>query len=227
MKQFAQDRPLDRQPALKPASQRGAVLLFCLIALTIMLIGAAGLVRSFQSTLFSAGNIGFKRDMRNESEMALNLALGPTGYFRTGLLSSSTARSGNLPLANYSAVMLPTNAQGVPDVFSLSDAAFAAAFSVPDATSPDGSVRVRFVIDRLCNSSGDESTLAAASCILASTPAAPGSGGLNLQSAERAGLTTTTVAAVPQSVVYRITARVIGPRNTMSFFQSTVTVPSS
>lgn len=212
---------------LKPAAQHGAVLLFCLIALTIMLIGAAGLVRSFQSTLFSAGNIGFKRDMRNQSEMAVNLAVGPTGYFQTGVLNSSTARAQNLPTANYSAVMLTTNEQGIPDAFLLSDSAFAAAYSAPDLTSPDGHVTVRYVIDRLCTSTGDERTLATASCILASTPAAPGGGSLNIQSAERAGLTPGNVSAVPQSVVYRITARVIGPRNTMSFFQSTVTAPSS
>jgi len=32
---------------------------------------------------------------------------------------------------------------------------------------------------------------------------------------------------VPQSVVYRVTVKVLGPRNTTSFFQSTFTMPTS
>ena len=50
------------------AAQRGVVLLYSLIALVIMLIAAIALVRSFQTSLFNAGNLGFKRDMRNQSE---------------------------------------------------------------------------------------------------------------------------------------------------------------
>ena len=52
--------------------QRGVVLLFSLIALVIMLIVAVALVRSFNNSLFTAGNIGFKRDMQNQSEAAVD-----------------------------------------------------------------------------------------------------------------------------------------------------------
>ena len=217
-------------PVRSPAGQRGVVLLFSLIALVIMLIAAVALVRSFNTSLFSAGNIGFKRDMRNQSEMAVSTTLG---YFRAGGLLNTSANRANTPAigsntVNYSATMLPTNAQGVPNALALSDGAFAAAYNAPDLQSPDpsGSVKVRYVIDRLCASAGDESTLGAASCVLADNPTAPGSSLLNLQSAERAGLTPGSAAAVPKGVVYRLSMRVTGPRNTQSFFQSTFTVPS-
>lgn len=216
-------------PVRSPAGQRGVVLLFSLIALVIMLIAAVALVRSFNTSLFSAGNIGFKRDMRNQSEMAVNTTLA---YFRVGLLNTAANRANTpapgLNMVNYSATMLPTNAQGVPNALALSDGAFAAAYNAPDLKSPDpsGSVQVRYVIDRLCASAGDESTLGAASCVLADNPTAAGSSLLNLQSAERAGLTPGSAAAVPKGVVYRLSMRVTGPRNTQSFFQSTFTVPS-
>ena len=95
-----------------------------------------------------------------------------------------------------------------------------------DLASPDGSVRVRYVIDRLCSVAGDEKALGTASCVLANNAAAPGGSLLNLQSAERAGLTPGATAAVSQGVVFRLSIRVDGPRNTQSFFQSTFTVPS-
>ena len=219
-----------RSPVRRPTGQRGVVLLFSLIALVIMLIAAVALVRSFNTTLFAAGNVGFKRDMRNQSEMAVNTTLG---YFRAGGPLNTAANRANTPAAganttNYSATMLPTNAQGIPNALALSDGVFAAAYNAPDLQSPDagGSVKVRYVIDRLCSSAGDESTLGAASCVLAVNPTAAGSSLLNLQSAERAGLTPGAAAAVPKGVVYRLSMRVTGPRNTQSFFQSTFTVPS-
>ena len=226
--------PPRRSSVRGPASQRGVVLLFSLIALVIMLIAAVALIRSFNTSLFSAGNIGFKRDMRNQSEMAMITTLG---YFRPGGFLNTSANRANTPVPganafNYSATMLPTNAQGIPNALALSDANFAAAYSAPDLQSPDasGSVTVRYVIDRLCASAGDEATLGAGTCVLADNPTAAGSGSLNLQSAERAGLLAAGAAgggpAVPKGVVYRLSMRVTGPRNTQSFFQSTFTVPS-
>jgi hypothetical protein len=205
--------------------QQGTVLLFCLIALVIMLLGSVALVRSFQSSLFTAGNIGFKRDMRNQSEMAAFVALN---HFRgSGLLSSAANRAANVAAANYSAVMLPTNEQGIPTVLAATDATFTASNSAPDVTSPDGSVTIRYVIDRMCSAAGNETALSSVSCVLAGNTAAPGGSKLDDRNAETAGLAPGVSSAVPQNVVYRVTMRVTGPRNTLSFFQSTLTVPSS
>jgi hypothetical protein len=40
--------------------QRGVVMLFGLFALAIMLIGAAAMVRSMNTSMFNAGNLGFR-----------------------------------------------------------------------------------------------------------------------------------------------------------------------
>jgi hypothetical protein len=53
---------------------------------------------------------------------------------------------------------------------------------------------------------------------------APGGGALTLINASRA--TSGGIGAVPQSVVFRLSILVTGPRNTQSFFQSTFSVPS-
>ena len=54
-------KPAHRSPATRRA-QRGAVLLFALIALVVLLIGTVALMRSMNTSLFTAGNFGFKRD---------------------------------------------------------------------------------------------------------------------------------------------------------------------
>jgi len=216
-----------RSSNLVAARQRGVVLLFALIALVIMLIAAVAMVRSFHSSLFAAGNIGFKRDMRNQSELAVSQALG---YFRTtpGGLDTTTARKSDNATYNYSSSMLPTDAGGIPNDLVLSDSAFNAKYSAGDITSQDAaqSVVVRFLIDRLCATTGDEKTLGSTGCVLANTPVPLGTNALNLQSAERTGLSATGSAALSQVVVYRLSIRVTGPRKTQSFFQSTFTVPS-
>jgi type IV pilus assembly protein PilX len=210
-----------RAPGNRAARQRGVVLLFSMIALVIMLIAAVAMVRSFQTSLFNAGNLGFKRDMRNQSEMAASTALA---YFSTGLLNTSASRATSQTAANYSASILPTDAQGIPN--ALQDANFTSVgVTTNDLTSPDGSVTVRYVLDRLCNATGDEKGLGSGACVLANNAAAAGGSLLNLRSAERTGAAGAT-PVVSQAVVYRLSIRVNGPRNTQSFFQSTFTVPS-
>jgi Tfp pilus assembly protein PilX len=206
-----------------PARQRGVVLLFALIALVIMLIAGVALIRSFNSSLFTAGNIAFKRDMQNQSERATQAALTA---FRTGGLSTSGNRSNNTVSLNYSAQKLASDAQGIPTALAVSDAAFDGAYPTTNRlTSSDGSVTVRYLIDRLCAAEGDETTLGSGSCILADNQTPAGTSSSNLQGPERslkAGLS----PASQQGVVYRLSIKVTGPRGTQSFFQSTFTVPT-
>lgn len=208
-----------------PSRQRGVVLLFSLIALGIMLIVAVALVRSFNSSLFTAGNIGFKRDLQNQSERAVDAVL--TEFRSGGNLASPTARGANNTAYNYSATMLPVNAQGIPNALQ-NNTAFAAVGSTGKDIPVSGmNVTVRYVVDRLCAATGDETSLGAGVCRLADNPVPVGTSLSNLQGADRAPLCPTCASAAPQGVVYRLSVKVTGPRNTQSFFQSTFTVPSS
>jgi type IV pilus assembly protein PilX len=232
MKQHLQSPPLSshhvgrhRLRIKGPAtSQRGVVLLFTLIALVILLVASIALVRSLNTSLFTAGNIGFKRDLQNQGERAVNQVL--TAFDAGGALASIEKRKDHLPNSNYSASFLTTNAYGIPDILSKSDTDFAAVWSAPDIDVADQKIKVRYVVDRLCNSTGDEQDLGAGGCILADNAASPGTSASNLQNAEKS-LGVGLAGAVPISVVYRISIRVTGPRNTQSFFQSTFTVPSN
>lgn len=202
--------------------QRGVVLLFSLIALAIMLIVAVALVRSFNSSLFTAGNIGFKRDMQNQSELAVAEVLNE---FRSGgNLASPTARGVSNTLYNYSATMLPVNLHGIPDALQAGNYA---TFATKEITVSAQKVGIRYVVDRLCATTGDETSLGASVCRVADNPVPAGTSLSNLQGADRAPLCPTCQPAVPSGIVYRLSIVVNGPRNTQSFFQSTFTVPSS
>lgn len=191
---------------------RGIVLIVTLIALTVTLLGAMALMRSFGTTQATAGNVGFKRDLAHQAERAVMPVMAA---LRTGALATPAARAAHRPAENYSASLLPVNAQGVPLDLLLSDAAFQARWNRPDLAVTDGDgadmrVTLRWVVDRLCDATGDETALGDR-CLRGADPVRGGSS-LGPRAED-------TAAPVP--VLYRLSVRVTGPRGTQSFFQTT------
>lgn len=201
------------------APPRGVVMIFALIALVIMLIGALAVVRSGTTGLALAGNLGFKRDLTNQGERALALVLT---QMQTGALADEATRQTHLQAQNYRAqqfVGADITPQGVPRAL-LSDTAFAGVGTAArDIAVADMGVTVRYVIDRLCAGPGipkpEDCTMADALTSNAANSSTP-------QSAEFSS--TGGQGAVPQQVVYRLSVRVTGPRNTQAFFQTTFTL---
>ena len=73
-------------------NQRGVVPITTLLILVVMLIGAVALVRSFDTSMVTAGNLSFKRDLAQQSELAVETILRD---FRTaGPLATRAARCG-------------------------------------------------------------------------------------------------------------------------------------
>lgn len=206
------------KPNFFPApKQRGAVLIFALIALLILLVGGVVMVRSMNVTLFSAGNYGFKRDLVNQSERAVQVVYDS---FAAGALSNAASRNAALVAANYSASLLDSNAQGIPNAL-LSDAVFAAVGNTAnDIVLAELGVRIRYVVDRMCVT-GFVGLPNANSCTMAGTRIDGASG------TEQINAAITTVGgsgATALQPVYRISMRVTGPRGTESFFQTTFAI---
>jgi Tfp pilus assembly protein PilX len=193
--------------------QRGAVLLFTLIALVLLLIGTAGMVRSMNTSLTNVGNFAFKRDLNNQGERAVAAVLDAV---TTGALASENKRLDTDKALNYSAVLLPSNAQGIPLALLDDDGFASAGTAANDIAIDDLGVRVRYLVDRMSATSGvalPETTL------LADNDVPPGASASELNNAM--DNSSTGLGAVSTQVVYRITVRVDGPRQTQSFFQST------
>jgi type IV pilus assembly protein PilX len=226
--------PTSPRKASSRATQRGVSLVFALIAVVVFLISAVAIVRSFNSSLFQAGNLAFKRDLTNQSERAMDAVFARMQG--SGALASEAARSAHQAADNYSASILPANAQGIPNaLLNAGDASSGAtardvfyrvgsAANDIELTDPNGTTfgSVRYVVERLCNATGDAGTIGPSGCIYAGNARGPSGGALQWI---RADITTTGggggAGATSQQVMYRATIRVNGPRGTQGFFQTT------
>ena len=204
------------RPTSGPRAQQGVVMLFGLIALAIMLIGAAAMVRSMNTSLFNAGNLGFKRDLTNQAERGVATVLT---LLQSGALGTEAARQSSSTVQNYSATMLATNAQGLPNAL-VSDSSFSTfGSSGNDISVSAQAITVRYLVDRLCVNTG---VAAANHCTMADDPNPAGGSGSESIRAEDSS--SGGAGAVGQRVVYRVSIRVGGPRNTQAFFQTTLTL---
>ena len=209
-----------RGPA-RASAQRGIVMLFGLIALAIMMIGAAAMVSSMNTAMLNAGNLGFKRDMTNQAERAVAAAVARLQV--SGGLATEAARNASAAAENYSATILATTSQGLPNAL-VSDAGFAAVGAAANdiAVAAQG-ITMRYVIDRLCVNSGPVQT---DHCSMESDASRAAGSESELVSAENPisapGGGAAGGSAIPVRVLYRVSIRVTGPRNTQAFYQATL-----
>jgi type IV pilus assembly protein PilX len=192
--------------------QRGVVLIFALIVLLILAIGAVALLRSVNSSLLSAGNLAFHRDLVNQAEQAVSTVM--TEFKTAGPPLSTNPTTADLPAANYKSTALPTNAQGVPlallDNTNGPNGFLSVGVAANDIVGRTPDVTIRYVIDRLCTNTG---TASSPNCVQSTGLPTGGTANRN------------TAVAPPSATVYRISVRVNGPRNTQAFLQSTFTKP--
>ncbi|MGJ7501694.1 pilus assembly PilX family protein [Variovorax sp. ZT5P49] len=185
--------------------QRGVVLLFCLVILVILLAGGVAVVRSMHTSLSTAGNLAFRRDLVNQGERAVSAVLAK--FATSGALATATT---DVQAENFKATKLDTNAQGVPKAL-LDDTTFATVGKASnDITDSTAQVSIRYVIDRLCTSSG---TATSTGCVQSSAAPSGGTAG------------PVPPPPPPTATVYRLSMRVSGPRDTQVFVQSTFTKP--
>jgi Tfp pilus assembly protein PilX len=191
------------------ADQRGVVLLYALIALVLLMISGLALVRGMRTSLLIGGDFALRRDLINQGEFGV--ASAEAMFESGGALGTSTARTASVSAANYSATILPTEPSGIP-IALLSDSAFGSVGVATNDISGTLGISIRYVIDRQCASAGDPST---SNCMSFQTPCKAGAVGCG-------GHQQGGGAGRPLQAVYRITVRVTGPQNTMTFLQTTI-----
>jgi type IV pilus assembly protein PilX len=200
---------MNRFRFVSAARQQGVVLVFSLIVLLILAIGAVALLRSVNSSLLGAGNLAFHRDLVNQAEQAISTVITE---FKTNGPPLGGVTTGSMLTANYSATTLATNPQGVPFVLlSNNIAVFNAVATAPDIVGRTPDVTIRYVIDRLCA----PLTVIATSTTCVQSTGLPTGGTANRN----------TALSPPSATVYRISVRADGPRNTQAFLQTTFTKP--
>lgn len=218
-----------------PSKQRGAVLFFAIVVLVATTLAGLALTRSVDTTNLIAGNLAFQQSTTQLANAGIEQAvdwLEATSNTPGGLLYKDAAASGykadglnaaQLPAAGVSwekfwettlkgqsaMVRFDCDTPHLPDSGGgcVDDAGNASALTATGTT-------VSYAIQRLCIGTGPPPNISgkgAAACPFASE---------GLAGASRSGGPTVSYNA--GQLYYRITVRVAGPRNTVSFVQAYV-----
>ena len=185
-------------------------MFFALIILAILLIGGVMVARTVNTSLLDAGNLAFRRDLVTQSDAVVGTAIQAVSTAGTGAAGAIPDLKADDPAANYSASMLLANAQGIPTALLTATGPFNKVIT----TGENNSVTIRYVIERMCNIAG---AVTASNCVQTSGQSVGGGSGLGGY---------TPPPAQSGAVIYRLSARVSGPRATEAFFQTMFSGPN-
>lgn len=210
-------------------SQRGVVLFIALIALVVMSLAAVALVRSVDTATLVAGNLAFKQAATSSADAGVEAAvpwLKTTEDAQVVLnkdpwMDITHAFNVDVSANGYYASMVKVDGSEKLDLTA--ESTWAAAASRPgtganfDANGLDSTTgnTVRYIIQRVCRSDNATLLLSTANCLFSDATWDKGSKRGRLS--HEAGLGTGATSGSP---FYRITARVTGPRNTVSYIQA-------
>lgn len=190
-----------------PRAQRGVVLFITLIVLVAMTLAGIALVRSVSTTNLIAGNLAFQQGAVFAGDTGIENAIAWLEQNNTG----TTLHADNSGTGYSASRQDPTSGQSWDDFWNNQLAATA----FPATPAPDvAGNSVQYVIQRLCVSAGDPGAVGV-NC--ATSPTSDASEG----GSKSAGMKSPTRSS---TVYYRITSRIAGPRNTVSYVQAIVSL---
>lgn len=190
-------------------SQRGVVLIIALIVLVAMTLASIAMVRSIDTSTIIAGNLAFKQSGVASGDAGIEAAV-------TWLSANGDSLTADSPTNGYYATSqdsLDLTANTTPtntaDDLNWSDGA-----KVKKLAKDAAGNEVAYIIHRMCNSAGalNGSTCATEDGLMTGSSL----GAARQMTTYQPG--SWTVAATRG--YYRITVRVIGPRNTTSYVQA-------
>lgn len=183
-------------------AQRGVVLLLTLIALVVMTLAAIALVRSVDTSNMIAGNLAFQQSTTQSGDAGIEAAVAWLEANSAGL----ALQNNNLTQGYLASRQDPNPGETWAEFWA--DTLEPGGVTKSLASNAAGNT-VSYVIHRLCATAGSPTSIA--------TGCAAG----------QSQTATSHDASVPQppsksQVLYRITSRVDGPRNTVSYVQAVV-----
>lgn len=194
--------------------QRGVVLFLALIALVVMSLAAVALIRSVDTNSIIAGNLAFKQSATTSADAGVEAAItwlqanNPDGLGVSIPLNGYTATTTNdepttLGANAYWASLSPSGVCFLPVAGDVCTDA-------PGAPDASGNT-IGFMIQRMCRGTGG--SVGAKCAVVVGNSSSAG----NNEDSED-GLKIST------AVYYRILVRVTGPRNTVSYVQTIVSM---
>lgn len=193
--------------------QTGVVLIIALVVLVAMTMAAIALVRSVDTSNLIAGNLAFQQAATHSADTGIETAIAwLEDCNNTHVTCASGTLDNDSSTNGYTAggaVQNPATGESW-DHFWTNTLAAKGVYSLPKDSADNV---VSYVIDRMCNSTGSKT--GGAACV--ASPSVTASTGNGEEGGE-------IQLNAPSVVYYRITVRVAGPRNTVSFVQSMVSM---
>jgi Tfp pilus assembly protein PilX len=200
--------------------QRGVALFFALISLLVIMLAAAALVRSVDTSALISGNLAFQQaaslsgDSGTESAIALLVAMESANSGKNVLTDPNHPFNQNNAAAGYYASTDPN--------LSLTASSGANSIKWDDTDSvllpTDSSGNTtRFVIQRLCRTAGV--AVRDANCLFSGAIQNTNKQNILLPQEVCSGPGCPTAGQTPQ---IRVTSRTTGPRNTLNYVQAFV-----
>jgi Tfp pilus assembly protein PilX len=200
-----------RPPRRGGRAQQGIVLLLSLVVLVAMTLAGLALLRSVFTSNRIAGNLAFQQAATQSADVGIETAIAWLENNSTGTrLHDHITRSGGEPVGYFANRQDPGVNQSWQEFW---DAVLVPTNRVNTLPADAAGNTVAYVIQRLCNATGDPTGNAGCDVSPAVTPGegnSRGAGSIGLQ--------------MPTQTYYRITARVTGPRNATSFVQVVVSL---
>jgi len=195
--------------------QQGLVLFIALIALVVMSLAAVALIRSVDTNTIIAGNLAFKQSAVTSSDRGTETALA---WINAQASASTIALNSNMASNGYYATYLSPNLDD-PSVlksnstWSDSSSAVATGTDIKAGVESGTGNNIRYIVQRMCH---DAAPPTASQCLFGATETGTGSRGV--KDATQAGAKVDSA----QSPMYRVTVRVTGVKNTVSYAQTFV-----
>ena len=180
--------------------EKGVVLFIALIALVVMSLAAVALIRSVDTNTLIAGNLGFKQSATISADSGVETAITWLNANQASLTSDSTANG--------------YYARSTADAKTLADAStkLATGAGITSGTDNSGNT-ISYVIQRMCKNTGASNST---HCLFG--PPGEDTNAFSHCDASNPCLN----AAVSDSLMYRVTVKVTGPKNTVSYTQAFV-----
>lgn len=187
--------------------EHGVVLIISLIALVVLTLAGIALVRSVDTGNVIAGNMAFRESALQRSDVGIEAAFIA--------LPTIVASSKDANIANqYFALHQVEDSMGVPSTVNWTNVACRSKANAV-VTCADQAYQVKYIIDRMCDQQTGGSTTVTNIQSYCFADIGDGKGGSKGSFGE--------IFSSADSVYYRVTVQVTGPRNTTAYVQTLIT----
>ena len=196
--------------------QRGVVLLVALIVLVAMTIAGLALMRSTTTTNLIAGNLAFHQAATSAADLGVEtahnwLASKGNAGLQNDLNTDGYSAAVGICSASPPAGSYPCQEKGANDSWEVYWKSLGSTRVKSSVSNGSDGNSISYAIHRLCTQAGDPNSVPCAQA-----PVLPTASGQGVGEAPIEGLS---------PVYYRVTVRVQGPRNTVSFIQNVTSLP--